>query len=375
MALNGSGPISLGGSTAGQSVNLELGQQATATISFNDANVRTLTGTTAGTALSMPGGFWGKSTGTSLTISTNQKELNLRTWALANGWNGSAALTVTIPPSVYIWSDNVGVAGLTINGTWPNGVTVVNNGYIIAKGGKGGGTKNPAIEPSPWDVVIPAQAGGSGISLGVSCVIVNNGFICGGGGGGAMSGESAGGGGAGGGAGGDFSVYFLGASGGIAFGGAGGAINLSGANGASVYFDWDGVGENYGSGGGGGRIIFGSGGSGGVVNPSINYTLQQNGGYGGGTGGGGGGYYLPATPGKAFNGYSGGSGNLPGMQASTFFGYVGAGGGGGWGAKGGDSYIAFSSTIVSGAAGGKAIALNGYTATLSGTGTTYGAIS
>ncbi|CAB5219459.1 hypothetical protein UFOVP229_75 [uncultured Caudovirales phage] len=61
MALNGSGPISLGGSTTGQSVNLELGQSATATISFNDANVRTLTGTTAGASLSMPGGFWGKS--------------------------------------------------------------------------------------------------------------------------------------------------------------------------------------------------------------------------------------------------------------------------------------------------------------------------
>jgi len=44
MTLNVSGPISLGGSTAGQSVNLELGATATAPISFNDAAVRTLTG-------------------------------------------------------------------------------------------------------------------------------------------------------------------------------------------------------------------------------------------------------------------------------------------------------------------------------------------
>lgn len=61
MTLNSSGPISLGGSTAGQSVNLELGQSATAQISFNDANVRTLTGTSSGSTLVMPTNFYGKS--------------------------------------------------------------------------------------------------------------------------------------------------------------------------------------------------------------------------------------------------------------------------------------------------------------------------
>ena len=60
MALNNSGPISLGGSTSGQSVNLELGKSATAQISFNDADVRTLTGTSSGTALIMPTNFYGK---------------------------------------------------------------------------------------------------------------------------------------------------------------------------------------------------------------------------------------------------------------------------------------------------------------------------
>lgn len=48
MALNPSGPISLGGSTAGQSVNLELGQSATATISLGDSNVRALAGVPSG---------------------------------------------------------------------------------------------------------------------------------------------------------------------------------------------------------------------------------------------------------------------------------------------------------------------------------------
>lgn len=58
--LNGSGPISLGGSTAGQSVNIRLGKSTTAQISFNDAAVRTLTVTSSGTTLVMPTNFYNK---------------------------------------------------------------------------------------------------------------------------------------------------------------------------------------------------------------------------------------------------------------------------------------------------------------------------
>ena len=60
MALNSSGPISLGGATAGQSINLELGQAATATTSLNATNVRTLAGVLSGQII-MPTNFWGKS--------------------------------------------------------------------------------------------------------------------------------------------------------------------------------------------------------------------------------------------------------------------------------------------------------------------------
>ena len=60
MTLNSSGPISLGGSTTGQSVNLEIGNSATTQVSFNTAGVRSLTGTTASTALIMPTNFYGK---------------------------------------------------------------------------------------------------------------------------------------------------------------------------------------------------------------------------------------------------------------------------------------------------------------------------
>lgn len=59
MPLNNSGPISLGGSTSGQSINLELGQSATAQVSLNDTNVRTLAGVASG-AITMPTDFYGK---------------------------------------------------------------------------------------------------------------------------------------------------------------------------------------------------------------------------------------------------------------------------------------------------------------------------
>jgi hypothetical protein len=60
MTLNSSGPISLGGSTSGQSINLELGQSATAQISLNDTNVRSLAAVPSG-AIVVPTNFYGKS--------------------------------------------------------------------------------------------------------------------------------------------------------------------------------------------------------------------------------------------------------------------------------------------------------------------------
>lgn len=60
MALNPSGPISLGGSTAGESIALELGLSATGTISLNDTAVRGLAGVASG-AIVMPTDFYGKS--------------------------------------------------------------------------------------------------------------------------------------------------------------------------------------------------------------------------------------------------------------------------------------------------------------------------
>lgn len=63
MTLNASGPISLGGTGTNSSINLELGQSATAQVSMNDTNVRTLAGVASG-AIIMPTNFYGKGSAT-----------------------------------------------------------------------------------------------------------------------------------------------------------------------------------------------------------------------------------------------------------------------------------------------------------------------
>jgi hypothetical protein len=276
------------------------------------------------------------------TISSNQQQADLRTLALAAGWDGSATLKATIGAGVYIWSDNTSVAGLTVTGSFPGGVEITNNGYIIGKGGKGGTAAGTTAGAS----------GGPAISLGINATIINGSgaFIAGGGGGGGGN-VAGGGGGAGGGDGGlgRFSGTFgtggsIGAAGGI----GGGSVGLPGSGGGA------------GGGAGGTRIEQGSG-------PG-SFIL-----FGGG--GGGGGRILPGTGGAGgvgtiSTGGAGGSAGSAGSVASPSNGH-GSGGGGGWGASGGTA----SNGSIAGGAGGKAIALNGNAATTSGSGTIYGAIS
>jgi len=72
MALNSSAPISLAGSTTGQSIAIELGQSSAGTISLNDTNVRTLAGVTgSGTTIVMPTNFYGKSNAPTLGFSNS----------------------------------------------------------------------------------------------------------------------------------------------------------------------------------------------------------------------------------------------------------------------------------------------------------------
>lgn len=136
MALNPSGPISLGGTTSGQSIAIENGNPGTTTISLNDAPVRSLAGVPSG-AITMPTDFWGKSNIFTFVLASGTG-INLRSAAISAGWPGSGAVQATINSGSAIQSSSPGSYALTIDGAWPGGITLINNGTIVGKGGNGG---------------------------------------------------------------------------------------------------------------------------------------------------------------------------------------------------------------------------------------------
>jgi hypothetical protein len=186
MALNGTGPISFGGSTAGQSINLELGQSATAQISLNDTNVRSLAGKASG-AVIVPTDFYGKAVGFTFnrTLSTNTANYNLRADAVASGWNQTTPLiaTVTISTGVYVYSTSTGAYAFQTGNTFPAGssLRLINNGTILGMGG------NAGAGPQTTTTGTSASAGavgGPALLAQYALAITNNGVIGGGGGGG-----------------------------------------------------------------------------------------------------------------------------------------------------------------------------------------------
>lgn len=322
-----------------QQVNIEKSFAANTELSMDSVAMRTMFGIPSG-QISMADGH-GKNDLIVLTVNQNQQNFNLRTFALNNGWNEISAIQLNIATGVYVWSDSTSLPALTVSGTYPKGVSIVNRGYIIGKGGAGssgsvGGSGGPAISiESPITIDNTYAAA----------------YIAGGGGGG---GGMGGGGGAGGGAG--------GTGGGGYAGGAGGGLGQVGSNGAAATSRTTTAG-----GGGGGRILPGVGGSSGSYS---NYPETY--GRGGGAGGGGG----VITGVVASQNGNGGSGNSVGQNSTTYVGSLKVaigGGGGGWGASGG--YGAGTSNTPG--AGGKAVATNGHTVTWISNDTTrvYGAVS
>lgn len=156
-------------------VNLELFRAETALIGLNDAEVRGLAETPTGAVTFA--NLRGKSYLFAFTIATNQSDANLRTLALAAGWNGISPLQATINSGVTIGGSVAGnsTPALTINGSFPNGVLLINNGIIAGRGGAGSTTG-----PAP----AAGQAGGLALAVSVPVTIQNNGTIAGGGGGG-----------------------------------------------------------------------------------------------------------------------------------------------------------------------------------------------
>jgi hypothetical protein len=281
MPLNPSGAISLGGTTAGQSIALELGGPGTAQISLNDANVRTLAGVPSG-AIIMPTNFYGKSNRVTinLTISGNTQNYDVYSNRGPSYAPGSSDITLTINPGVVVGSSSVPAYALLVPSAFSptDTVTIVNNGTVIGVGGNGGGGG-----PGPSSPGSPGGGGGNALYVNRPTTITNNGTFAGGGGGGGGGGGSSaaptpsrrGGGGGGGGAGNN-------AGGGGGAGTPNGGLPASPGGGGTLTTGGGGGGS------GGAPISGGSGGPGGGQGATGSNGSQGSGPQKGGVGSGGG---------------------------------------------------------------------------------------
>lgn len=269
MALPVSGAISL------NDVNVELGNTATAQIDMNSAAVRGLFGIASG-AISMSDGY-GKSSQFSFSITSNVNNANLATLATAAGWDGTSELIATLNSGIYCSSTVTNTPALTINGSFPGGVTFTNNGTIVGMGGRGG-------YPTP-SYPNAGLAGGLALSVSSAVSITNNGVIAGGGGGGGAGGRA---------------YYTIGKS--------------------NYYFS--------GGGGGGGRssLTNSAGGIGGASGP---WAASQPGGAGTINGAGAGGTGQVSGSYSGPTGGAGGNWGATGATSSTSFSFYGVGGAGG----------------------------------------------
>ena len=166
MALPLSGPLSFlqiqtefGGTNP---ISLNEYYRGGAFVTTNNTNVPT-------SGLIRVSNFYGGVKQFALVISANlSTPQNLRSLVLAAGWNGSDAVLVT--NNVIISSNTTSTPALTINGSFPNGLVFVNNGYVVGMGGNGANA-NTAGNP-----------GGAAMAVSTAVSITNNGTIAGGGG-------------------------------------------------------------------------------------------------------------------------------------------------------------------------------------------------
>ena len=125
------------------------------------------------------------------TISSNQVDYNLNAALTAAGWNGTSPViaNITINAGVQFTASANTIPAFSV-GTLPTGssVYIINNGYIVGRGGQGVGKGYPTS--TSYNLTAPATANG-GTALSVSSLVsIDNasGTIGGGGGGGGAGG-------------------------------------------------------------------------------------------------------------------------------------------------------------------------------------------
>lgn len=228
MALPTAGVISIG------NVNTELGAAANAARSLGTASTRNLFGIASG-LIKLSNGY-GKANLFAFTIASNQINANLRTLAINAGWNQSSKVLATVNSGIYLSSNSTGIAALIVDGSFPGGVELRNNGIIVGRGGNGGNGQFGTAG---------AFSGGAALSVSVALAVNNGGTLAGGGGGGSggplasvtdACGRSEAGGGGGGGGRSSAAANSAGGAGGAggADGAAGGAGTLSGPGGGGA---------------------------------------------------------------------------------------------------------------------------------------------
>ena len=184
------------------------------------------------TAMLLAGGF-----AFNYVISADTANFNVRTAAIAAGWDGIAPLkaTVMVNAGVYVYSTSTASPAFDTGTPFPSGstITLINNGYIYGMGGAGA-TGGRSIFPSPMaETPAAGSSGGPALNAQAAITVVNIGVIAGGGGGGGGGGgayrDSGGWFNSGGGGGGGGQGYNGGALG--SGGSAGGAGTVAAANG------------------------------------------------------------------------------------------------------------------------------------------------
>jgi hypothetical protein len=381
-------PVTSSGMISINDIMTELG--VSGETALNDEDIRGLISKSAGSEMAITE-WYGASSGFAFTVNSDIQEASVSSLALAAGWNGTDPVEMTLASGKYLWSDNTATAGLTFDVA---NSTLINNGYIIGKGGRGGYYNNNTYS---WDG--NNYSGGDGgpalnITVGGTTVQNNSGAYIAGGGGGGRGGRIYGGGGAGGGQGhtagaaiGQSSTAsspygWIGTVGSLykaswAHGSTG--ASGGGAGGAHWTKYWSNRYKHMGGGGGtgGGRVLPGVGGTGAWWDdPAVGTTLitySQSASIQ---------FWATASNRYAARNDGGSAGNAPPTpQDPTISGgsynYSGIAGGGGWGANGG-SFWRYDGTLIhagdtgADSSGRGGAAITGTSRTVSNSGTIYG---